>query len=142
LDEGTKEYFCVQFVNPNTDQLPCFARLQDMQSLKEKLKSQSYFSRKNSNHTCTFVLPVPSSFSQGRAKFSGWAKQRRGRYLSPVWRHKGEIQDQSIRDLIFSQAEKDSQNSEVKTLTENSRQKGTKYRLGELILMLKNLRKW
>ncbi len=35
-DEGTKKILWCSFVHPNTEQLPCFARLQVMMSLEEK----------------------------------------------------------------------------------------------------------
>ncbi len=62
LDEGTTKILRCSFVHPNTEQLPCFARLQAMMSLVGKKNAAV------ASHGC-------SSFSHGQAKFSGRAKQ-------------------------------------------------------------------
>ncbi len=47
-DEGTKKILWCSFAHPNTEQLPCFARLQAMMSLEEK-------------NTAHFLMGGPSS---------------------------------------------------------------------------------
>ncbi len=60
-----KKILLCSFVPTNTEQLPCFARLQAMMSLEEKT-----------------ISCLRCSFSHGRDKFSVRVKQRRGGNLS------------------------------------------------------------
>jgi len=68
-DEGTKKYFCVHLYIWTL--INCHASL---------ICKPRYLLMKNSNRT--FVLP--SSFSHGRATFSGQAKQGQGRLPFPL----------------------------------------------------------